>query len=133
MALPWLSGMEILLFEALVEETEWTASMYDRAAALPKVPLDLNPFLSFLLLEVGGFIAPTSRGISFGFMTSKTSDKILTVVHISVLRECVWLSRTHLRRPNSSKISKQSKGGLRILSCRRYWRRRYLSYGKIRQ
>ena len=53
--------------EVLVEEAEWTAS---RAAALPELPLDLDPFLSYVDVKVGGFIAPPSRGIISGFMKS---------------------------------------------------------------
>ena len=77
MALSWLSEKECLRLEALVDEAEWTASLQDRVAALPKLPLDLDPFLSSLDKKVGGFIASSSRGFSSGFKTPK-KDKIFT-------------------------------------------------------
>ena len=63
MALSWLSEMEYLRLEALVEEAEWAAASNDRAVARPQLPLDLDPFLSFLDGEVCGFIAPPSGDI----------------------------------------------------------------------
>ena len=81
-----MSEKEYLRLESLVDEMEWIASLQYRAAALPELPLDLDPFLAFLDVKVGGFIAPPSRGISLGSMTSKTFDKVFTNVHIRRLQ-----------------------------------------------
>ena len=86
MAISWLDEMEYLRLEALVEEAGWTASLHDRAMALPELPLDLDPLLSFLDVKVGGFIAPSSRGIAPGFMKAKQSDKLFADVHIRRLQ-----------------------------------------------
>ena len=80
MALSWLSETEYLCLEAVVEEAEWIASLHDRVVALLELPLNLDPFLSFLDKKVGGFIAPSLQGFS-GFMTPKI-DKIFTNVYI---------------------------------------------------
>ena len=82
-ALSWLSEMEYLRFEALVEEAEWVASLNGRAAALPELPPDLEYYLSFLDEQVCCFIALPSRGISMDLMAL---DKIFTDAHIRRLQ-----------------------------------------------
>ena len=86
MALSWLNATEYLRLEALVEEAEWTASLNDRAAALPELPLDFDPNLSFLDAKVGGFIAPPLRGFTYGFMKSVQSYKIFIDNHMRRLQ-----------------------------------------------
>ena len=58
-----LSEMKYLLLEALVEDAAWAAAPNDRSVALPEIPLDLDPFLSSLDVQVGGFITPPSWDI----------------------------------------------------------------------
>ena len=70
MTLTWLKVTEYLRLEALVNEALWTASLHDQARALPELPLQLDPYISFLNAKVGGFITPSSQGITSGFMTS---------------------------------------------------------------
>ena len=79
--LSWLCEKEYLRLEALIEVAEWTATLNDRAAALPELPLDLDPFKSFLDVKVGGFIAPPLLWITYGFMKSTQLDKIFIDVH----------------------------------------------------
>ena len=82
----WLSETEYLRLEDLAEEAEWTALLNDRATPLHELPLDLDPFLSFLDEKVGGFIAPPSWSITSGFMKPIQVDKIFKDVHIRRLQ-----------------------------------------------
>ena len=127
MALSWLSETEYLRLEALVEEAEWAASLNDRAAALPELPLDLDPFHSFLDVKVGGFIAPSSRGINSGFMKSKQPDKIfprLRVAQQEVFEEAEFLHKfilVNMLKPNHLKHSDQVIINQLILIHRLCW------------
>ena len=64
MALSWLTETEYMRLGALVEDAEWATSLPDRAAALPELPLDLDPFLSFMDKKIGGFF---TRQQSFNY------------------------------------------------------------------
>ena len=79
--LSWLCETEYLRLEALVEDAEWTVKLHDRVAALPELPLGLDPFLSFLDEKVSGFIAPPWRGIS------SKSNTIFTDAYIRRLQK----------------------------------------------